>query len=422
VTLRSNPLCADAERKIVFQRNPVGVMHASMSPALTHSLVYAFFRFHIAGMFRKIVSALFAASGAFAAQAEDFETRAERAALAAPKYALGVAYGKGAGAPTTLTFGTLNSGSDTPVSADASWHIGSISKSFTASLIMRLVERNVLSLDAPIAQYLPEDRANMHADWQALTLRSLLSHTSGLPANAPRSAFLVRTAEDLHTVRRDVLSTVWSKELTGAPGTHLYSNLGYVVAGFVAEEVTSKTWEDLIQSEIADTLGLNSLGFGAPVEPGAAWGHRNFILFERPIPPDSKGADNPPWLGPAGTIHLSLTDLVRWGQAHLAACKGEMPLFLSAASCMDMQTAVAEDYGLGWVVTTTEDGAPQLWHNGSNSMWYAMLMLLPEQDLVLAATTNVFDAKRIDRLVRDMREDLMGAADQRHMPEGSRRR
>jgi len=209
-----------------------------------------------------------------------------------------------------------------------------------------------------------------------------------------------------------VLSTVWSKELSNAPGTHIYSNLGYVLAGFVAEEVTGKTWETLIRPEIAGPPGLESLGFGAPVEPGAAWGHRNFILFERPISPDSKGADNPPWLGPAGTIHLSLADLVRWGQAHLDACKGELPHFLSAASCQDMQSAVVEDYGLGWVVTNAGDGASQVWHNGSNSMWYAMLMLLPEQDLVLAATTNVLDAKRIDRLVRDIRGDLMGAMDQ----------
>lgn len=387
-------------------------MRITISAARASSLACASSRFHIAGMFRMILSALCAVSGAFAAGAEDFETRAERAALAAPKYALGVAHGKGASAPTTLTFGTLKTGSNTPVAADASWHIGSISKSFTASLIMRLVERGTLSLDTPIAQYLLEDRATMHADWQALTLRSLLSHTSGLPANAPRSAFLVRTVEDLHTVRREVLSTVWSKEPGGAAGTYLYSNLGYVLAGFVAEEVTGKTWEDLIRSEIADTLGLKSLGFGAPVEPGAAWGHRNFILFKRPIPPDSEGADNPPWLGPAGTIHLSLADLVRWGQAHLAACKGTMPLFLTAASCMEMQTAIAEDYGLGWVITNAEDSAPQVWHNGSNSMWYAMLMLLPEQDLVLAATTNVFDAERIDRLIRDIRLDLTGGADQ----------
>lgn len=364
-------------------------------------------------MFRKILSGFCAASGAFAAQADSFESRAERAALAAPEYALGVAYGKGAGPPTILTFGLLKKNSATPVSAVASWHIGSITKSFTASLIMRLAERKMLSLDAPIAQYLPEDSANMHTDWQALTLRSLLSHTSGLQANAPRSAFLVRTAENLHAVRRDVLSTVWSNELAGAPGTHLYSNLGYVLAGFVAEEVTGKSWEDLIRSEIAGTLGLKSLGFGAPVEPSDAWGHRDFILFKRPVPPDAKGADNPPWLGPAGTIHLSLADLVRWGQAHLAACNGQMPLFLSAASCVDMQTAVAEDYGLGWVVTNAEDGTPLVWHNGSNSMWYAMLMRLPEQDLVLAATTNVFDAKRIDRLVNDIRLDLTGAADQR---------
>ncbi|MCR9137625.1 MAG: beta-lactamase family protein [Alphaproteobacteria bacterium] len=356
-----------------------------------------------------IFNALFAATGAFAAEAGDFESRAQRAALAAPDYALGVAHARGAETPVTRTFGTVSRNSDRPVSADASWHIGSISKSFTASLIMRLAERELLALDAPIAQYLPDDRADMHEDWRSMTLRSLLSHTSGLQANAPTPTFLVRTRDNLHAIRRDVLGTVWGTAPTGAAGTYLYSNLGYVLAGFVAEEVTGRTWEALIRSEIADTLGLGSLGFGAPTEPDAPRGHRNFVVLKRPVSPDTKDSDNPPWLGPAGTIHLSLADLVRWGQAHLSACRGEMPGFLTAASCREMRTVIADDYGLGWVVSSAEDGTPLLWHNGSNSMWYAMLVLLPEHDLVLAVTTNVFDARRIDRLTGELRRELIDA-------------
>ncbi|MEP3275599.1 MAG: serine hydrolase domain-containing protein [Stappiaceae bacterium] len=359
-----------------------------------------------------LFSALFSLSGPLVAQAEDFESLARQAASATPNYALGVAYVRGTEPPKALTFGPVHKSSDTAVSADAAWHIGSISKSFTASLIMRLVERNELSLDTPIAHYLPADQAEMHADWQAVTLRLLLSHTAGLHTNAPRSTLLNRTAEDLHTVRREVLEKMWHTPLTGVSGTYTYSNLGYVLAGFVAEEVTGKTWEHLIRTEIADTLGLTSLGFGPPSEPGAPWGHQNFILFNRPISPDAEGSDNPPWLGPAGTIHLSLADLVRWGQAHLAACKGQRPLFLSADSCAEMQTVVSEDYGLGWVVIDTGDGAPNRWHNGSNSMWYAMLMLMPEQDLVVAATTNVFDAKRIDQLVDAIRAVLVADINQ----------
>lgn len=316
---------------------------------------------------------------------------------AAPqRYAQGVAVSEGGIVPRVEVSGPVHKASTAMVSPDAAWHIGSITKSFTATLVMQQVDRGVLDLDASIAIYLPDDAATMDPSWQALTLRQLLSHTAGVPANAGLRAMRMRGADDLHTVRRAVLASLWETPVTS--GSYSYSNIGYVLAGYVLETVTGQTWEDLVRQKIATPLNLTSLGFGAPTGAGTAWGHRNWIVRKTPVDPATKGADNPPWIGPAGTIHLNLADLITWGHAHLAACRGETPDFLSAAACQEMQVVNQDSYGLGWVVMDDE----RYWHNGSNTMWYAVLSIDPARDRVVAAATNVLDTDRIDRRVANL--------------------
>ncbi|WP_263843827.1 serine hydrolase domain-containing protein [Roseobacter sinensis] len=324
----------------------------------------------------------------------------QEAARAQPQYALGVSYALGRDDPTVMTSGpTVRRGSD-PVADTAPWHIGSISKSFTATMVMRLVERGELQLDTPVGQYLASDAGGMHPDWSGVTLRQLLSHTAGLPANAPR-----KIIRDTYTLppevgRHRVLSTMWGAPLAGTSGEYVYSNLGYVLAGHVLETVTGEPWETLVQSEIGQPLGLSSLGFGAPTQADAARGHKSLLGLRRPVEPDGPASDNPAWMGPAGTLHLSLADLVAWGQLHLEACAGERADYLSVTSCQAMQTPVSSEYGLGWVVQRSGAGQPMIWHNGSNTMWYAILILSPEDELVVAVATNVYTADRIDALAR----------------------
>ncbi|MEL7150836.1 MAG: serine hydrolase domain-containing protein [Pseudomonadota bacterium] len=338
------------------------------------------------------------------------QTNAERifrdAAAEQPGFAIGLSYAFGQDAPAVLTEGPTVKGGTTPVADEAAWHIGSIGKSFTASLVMRLVERGVLDLDAPIGPYIADPEYGLHPDWQKLNLRHLLSHRAGLPANPPMRLFRETAGHEPRAGRLSVLSQMWGKPLPNTDEAFLYSNVGYVLAGFIVEEVAGAAWEALIQTEIAQPLKLASLGFGAPDASGAAWGHRSVFGFKRPVAPDKLASDNPRWMGPAGTLHLNLADLVRWGQAHLDACAGRSDAFLSQTSCQLMQTPVAPDYGLGWVIQETGGGGHVVWHNGSNTMWYAVLFLVPEDDLVIALTTNVFAPDRIDSLVRELASAL----------------
>ncbi|SMR82196.1 CubicO group peptidase, beta-lactamase class C family [Aliiroseovarius halocynthiae] len=343
------------------------------------------------------ITAVVAGTGSVAS-ADPLSQLSDETYRSAPRYALGVAMGVDGQEPETLTFGPQSRKLDAPVAPDAPWHIGSITKTFTATLVLQLVDRGRLSLDTPIGTYLPHE-TDMHADWKNLTLRQLLSHTAGLPPNPPDDTFMVRTAKDLHEVRRQILQGLWTAPIPAGQGSFDYSNTGYVLAGYVLETVTGKGWEHLVQQQIAAPLGLTSLGFGAPTAKGSAWGHRRSLFRHVPVAALGEVSDNPPWVGPAGTIHMNLRDLARWGQAHLSACQGKMPAFLSMESCLVMQTAATDSYGLGWVLTDSPEGL-LVWHNGSNTAWYANLVLRPSDNRVFVAATNRPDGDPIEDLLR----------------------
>ncbi|MEM6461229.1 MAG: serine hydrolase domain-containing protein [Pseudomonadota bacterium] len=342
----------------------------------------------------------------------EFESLFESAISDANKrLAYGAVLALDGAAELTATKGPIHRGSKEPVGSDVPWHIGSISKSVTATLLLQLVSEGVLSLDAPLAEYLEQHAGEMHVDWRAQTLRGLLSHTAGLPANVSQTDLGGNWPDDLTLARKQILERYWTEPLGDRPGDFQYSNLGYVLAGFVAEDVTGKGWEQLVMSRIAEPLGLNTLCFGAPVTDGSPWGHSRFLGFLSAADPNGGGTtDNPAWMAPAGGLHMSLDDLVAWGEAHLRACKGQMPHFLAADLCRTMQTPLSDEYGLGWIIQQLPDSGQKIvWHNGSNTMWYAILVIMPDKDAVLAIAHNSGDAKPVDALARAIIERVMNS-------------
>jgi CubicO group peptidase (beta-lactamase class C family) len=318
------------------------------------------------------------------------------------RFAISASYALGEGEPVVMTAGPTVKNGSIMVPNDARWHIGSISKSFTSTLVMRLVEKGQLDLDAPIERYLSRYSDQMHSDWKAVSLRDLLSHTARMPSNAPGRITEETFDDEAFEGRRTVLAAMWDKPLKGEIGRFEYSNTGYVLAGLIIEEVTGQAWEDAIRTEIAQPFGLSSLGFGAPQETDAPRGHKSTFGFKSPVEPQELVSDNPKWMGPAGTIHLSMADLAKWGQLHTSACSGHQPEFLTQESCQIMQSPVSSDYGLGWVIQNSDKTGQVVWHNGSNTMWYAMLILVPDRNLVVATATNVFKPERIDELTQNL--------------------
>lgn len=322
-----------------------------------------------------------------------------------------IAVGYAVGNDTPVSFVTGNRYRDGgPVGENAPWHIGSISKSFTAVVILQLVDEGKLDLDTPIGTYISDIAPDMHSDWKSITLRQLLGHKAGLPANVSIWQLMKDSTPNPAKDRIERLQTLWTKPLGENRKNFEYSNVGYVLAGIIAEHITDTSWEQLLCTKVFEPLHLKSAGFGPPTDPEAAWGHKRILGFNKAADPSAPGSDNPSWMAPAGGLHLNMDDLLRWGQTLLTACKSKRPDFLSAEHCQMMRTPDENDYGLGLIIQPLEDhDATFIWHNGSNTMWYAIVGMVPEHDLVIGFATNRIDAKGGDKIVKQLMEDLLGA-------------
>lgn len=322
---------------------------------------------------------------------------------------IGIAVVRGGKIVGTATAGERIQGSGEPISSGAHWHIGSITKSITATLAARLAERGSLSFDTTVGEVFP----NANDSWKDATLSDLLTHRSGAPANFGIAAMFKpdpqpESPESIRDRRHEEVMTVITTMTTNERGAFLYSNLGYTIAGAMMETVVGKPWQELIAAEVLGPLGI-PVTVGAPDGENAPWGHRKTVVGKVPLDP-AGAADNPRFLGPAGTLSMPLEDLALYGYAHLSRDQR----LLRTKSYERLHTppvasGAGRQYAYGWV-NDDEDltgfDTPVIWHNGSNNSWYALLVLLPEEDLVIAIGTNDGDleaaGQRFFRLARDV--------------------
>ncbi len=151
------------------------------------------------------------------------------------------------------------------------------------------------------------------------------------------------------------------------------------------EAATGRAWEDLITAEVFEPLGMDSCGFGAPgqgADSDQPWGHSE---ANEPVPP-GPFADNHPALGPAGTVHCTMADWVKFLQEMMLAAAGQSD-WLGEATANTIFAPVPPDYALGWGVYTRDDVVAYT-HDGSNTMWYASAWLIPERDLGWVVVSN----------------------------------
>ena len=290
--------------------------------------------------------------------------------------------------------GERRRGSGIPVTVDDRWHVGSITKSMTATLLAVLEGEGRLSLDDTLPALLPDVR--MAGGWGACTLHHLLTHTAGARANFPYRMQRVwpATPEELIAARRRFIADVLAREPKAPCGErYAYSNVGYTIAGHIAETVAGRPYEALLQERVFAPLALASAGFGPPQGDAPNQepiGHVVLLRwFRMRMDPFKTRADNSPVIAPAGTAHMTIGDLVRYGAAHLEGEAAMSPPLLPRAAWERLHTPFLDDYACGWVRDQSDRvGGPVLFHNGSNAMWYALLTLVPSRNTVLAFATN----------------------------------
>ncbi len=291
--------------------------------------------------------------------------------------------------------GVRRQGDPTKVTPQDLWHLGSCTKSMTATLIARLVDRGVLSWDATVAEAFPERRPKMAEGWERATLAHLLTHRSGAPADLSRDGLWGRLwkREGTPTEQRlQLLDGVIAQPPLAEPGTkHLYANAGFAIAGAMAEKSTGKAWEDLMRQELFEPLGMARAGFGAPGSPerlDQPRAHRPGPQGPAPVEP-GPDADNPPAIGPAGTVHASLEDWAKYVALHLAGARGESDFLKPETWRRLHKPPEGESYACGWVVRDRDwAGGRTLWHNGSNTMWFAEIWIASEKDAAILCVAN----------------------------------
>lgn len=289
------------------------------------------------------------------------------------------------------------------VTTDDLWHLGSITKSMTATLAALLVEDGLVDWDTRTVDVWPEFANQIHAGFRETTLRQLLSHTSGMERDDDWRQASDGQSNSVVERRRAWAAHLLAREPQTTPGQFSYSNVGYVVAGAMLEARTGTPWETLVATRLFAPLGMTRSGFGAPGTRNLEdqpLGHWSTTLGFDPVRPGDSDADGWEAGGPAGRVHVSLGDYARYLQAHLSGAQG-VPGLLSVDSFATLHEEVAPGYALGW--STFEGLAPLqaggFFHNGSNLRWFAITWFAPSVDTGVLLVTNAGGERAFAALV-----------------------
>ncbi|NQZ88306.1 MAG: beta-lactamase family protein [Colwellia sp.] len=271
-------------------------------------------------------------------------------------------------------------------------HIGSLTKSMTATVAARLVEQGVISFQSTVSEIFPELIGAIKPIYEQVTLAELLSSTSGLRRDLPGTwgKEWKNRAEPLIELRQEWTRKMFNTSPATDRGKHLYSNGGYTIAGHMLERATGIVWEDLIEDELFTPLDMNNTGFGPPnwdessVQPSGHYYSNGSWHARKP----SNGEYIPFVLGPAGTVNADLNSLAKYLMAHLAGVRGNDNI-ISANTYQILHQAVDADYAMGWgtfnVPWTSEK---ILTHGGSNTFWLAEWMIIPEGNIAVMVIIN----------------------------------
>ncbi|HEU4734573.1 MAG TPA: serine hydrolase domain-containing protein [Kofleriaceae bacterium] len=289
----------------------------------------------------------------------------------------------------------------TPATPQMRYSIGSISKQFTAAALLLLAEDGKLSIDDKVGKYIPGLTRG-----DDITIRQLLSHTSGYPDYAPQD-YMVPEWEK--PIDGQAILDRWARTpLEFEPGTRWqYSNTNFVIAGLICEKVAGKPLFDFLTERVFKPLGMTSVTNTdrAKLTEADAQGYFRRALGPRhPAPHEGPG-----WMYAAGELAMTAEDLARWD---IAVIQGAI---LSPASYRQLETEVVlasgagTRYALGVGIQLTQ-GHRELRHGGEVSGFVAANLVLPDDKLAVAVLTNQDASGAADKIAQRVRDALLRAA------------
>ena len=303
--------------------------------------------------------------------------------------------------------GVLNVRSQQPATPDSVFQIGSISKVFTAHLVMQLVDEGVVDLDAPVVTYLPDFRVRDEEVSRTVTVRHLLTHTSGIDGD-----LFLDTGRGDDAVEKYVAAMTDLGQNHPLGKTMSYCNSGYIVLGRLVEVLRGATWDAVLKERLLAPLELASAGT-LPEEAllfPAATGHLLPPGAEEPVVTPQWGIFRS--CGPAGLIHMTATELLAFARLHLAAGLGPDGTRLlsegSARAMLERQVEVPDPWtlgshwGLGWILMEW-DGQQVYGHDGATLGQGGFLRIAPEAQLSVSLLCN---GGRMRELFQDLYTEI----------------
>jgi CubicO group peptidase (beta-lactamase class C family) len=275
-------------------------------------------------------------------------------------------------------YGMANLELGVPATPSTVYQIGSVTKQFTAAAIMLLVQSNKVSLDGKISEYLD----GAPASWKDITVRQLLTHTSGLPTNGISTTdktFLADYTND------EILESARTLPLLSPPGEQFsYSNLGFDLLALIVEKASGEKYADFVGSRLFEPLEMTATNVSdkQAITPNRAqgylWEDGNRRICEQLSPTQ--------FMGSASIVSTAL-DLAKWD----AALSTEIPLTDASRTTMWTPTKLADgkdtNYGFGWFISSVKNHT-NINHNGAMNGFVANVSRFVDDQLTVIVLVN----------------------------------
>lgn len=283
-------------------------------------------------------------------------------------------------------FGLANREWEVPHTLDTKFLIGSVSKQFTAALVLQLVGEGKLKLDDPVSKFIPDfprDKGDR------ITIHHLLSHSSGLPSTQDLDNWYSELWDKEYTTL-ELIRLFYDCELAFEPGTgFLYSNPGYYIAAAVVEKITGKKFAEVLRKRIFEPLEMNNTGsydyYSVLPKMASAYEYWNFRYSHSEYwnPTSSVGA---------GGIYSTVDDLFKWDRA-LYTTQLLPRKYIELMFQPHTPLPGSSSYGYGWVVGQQRvegraEPVPFVMHTGGNPGFNCLLLRLPEDEHFIVLFNN----------------------------------
>lgn len=284
-------------------------------------------------------------------------------------------------------FGVRNATTNQSLQVNDPFHLGSVTKSFTASLVGRLIDEGKLTVDTKLEDIFPFE---IHEQYRSVTVKSVMAHEGGFPGyltdeDEEEEARLLSLPGKPRDQRLAFTKELLNQAPAFKPNERMnYSNAGYTVLAAICEHLANQSWEEQLETIIFQPLKMKSAGVGWPTEidPTFPEGHEDSGQLQN-IDTYFIG----PYLEPAGDVHSSMKDLAKYAIAHLNGLNGTNDFISANAIKLLHEPKEGSAYAGGWMIEEI-DGKTIYHHAGTAGTFFSYIALNPASNSAYVIAAN----------------------------------